>query len=223
VFGKYKPWDSEKLQYRFSNMTQAEKLLAWSCDFGKMWYHVWLKIPQADDQNDSFYQFYVNCRSKFDRLIAKDGGRRIRNMLNRSASIELGWEIPKGRKEENETEIDCATREMSEETGITVDDYTIFYSINPICASHEDESVIYVYKYYVAYTDKVFEPKINYNNSFQISEISDIKWMSLHDAILLTAQNKNLSGQVKLALKLFKRNHADSESADSVFADSIKK
>jgi len=207
VLGRYKLWDTEKLQFLFNNTTQGEKLLIWSCDFSKLWYHVWLKCSSIEQSpsNDTFYQFYINCRSKFDKLISKEGGRRIKNLLNKSHSIELGWEIPKGRQEINEKELDCGIRELYEETGVSQCNYNILHNIKPICASHEDDNVIYIYKYYVAWTDKIFDPVINYNNLTQISEIEDLKWVSLHEANCLTAQNKNLKQQVKLALKLFKR------------------
>lgn len=212
VFGKYKPWDNDKLQYRFNNMTAHEKLLVWSCDFDQMWYHIWLKIPSADNPSDTFYTFYINCRSKFDRLISRDSGRRVRGLLNRSSqSAQLGWEIPKGRLNQDETEIDCAARETLEETGVASQDYHVLHQLNPICSSHEDENTVYVCKYFVAWTDRTFEPQLNFNNTTQISEVSDIKWTGLKETGTLVAQNKNLKKQVKLALRLFKQNVPDAE------------
>ncbi len=206
VFGKYKPWDSEKLQYRFNNTTVNEKLLIWSCDFNKLWYHIWLKIPSSD-QSDSFYIFYINCRSKFERLISKDGGRKLRSLICKAGSVELGWEIPKGRQEIDESEIDCAMREVAEETGILANEYHILHNIKPICMSHEDENTIYVCKYFVGWTDKItHDPILNFNNPSQISEVSDLRWIGLKEANTLVAQNKKLGTQVRLALKLFKKN-----------------
>ena len=204
VFGKYKPWDTDILQYRFDHMTHHEKLLIWTCDFSKLWYHVWLKVPTADTP-DSFWTFYVNCKAKFDKLISKDSGRRIRILLSRAKSIELGWEIPKGRQEPDETDLDCGIREFHEETNIPETDYHLLTQVTPICASHEDENTIYVSKYFVAWTDKPFEPVLNFNNQHQLGEISDIKWASLSDTNTIIAQNCNLKRDAKLALKLFKR------------------
>ncbi len=211
VFGKYKPWDTEKLQYLFDNMTHHEKILVWSCDFSKMWYHIWLRIPTVDNPNDTFWTFYLNCKAKFDKLISKDSGKRIRFLLNHAKSIELGWEIPKGRQEEMESELDCGIREMKEETNISEDDYHILTRIKPLCSSYEDENTIYVSKYFVAWTKKSFDTQINFNNIHQISEISDIKWLTLREANLLVAQNRYLKKQAKLALTLFKREVAYKE------------
>lgn len=207
VFGKYKFWDSEKIQYQFNRMTCHEKLLVWSCDFAKMWYHIWLKVPVAGDPTDTFYTFYINCRTKFDRLISKDSSKRIKSLLTKTTTVDLGWEIPKGRLENGELEIDCGVREMREESGISSQDYYILHNIKPICTSHEDEMVTYVNKYYVAYTDKIFEPVIDFNSITQLSEVSAVRWTSLKEANLLTAQNGNLGNQVRLALTLFKREH----------------
>lgn len=209
VFGKYKPWDTEKIQSRMNNTTLHEKLLIWSCDFNKMWDHIWLRIPTANgDPKDTFYQFYINCRNKFERLISKDAGRRLRGLIAKATSVELGWLIPRGRIESGESELECALREMHEETSIDASQYHILHDVKPICASHEDENVTYVCKYFVGWTDRDFTPQINFTNQNQISEICDIAFTPLHKIGKLVAQNKNLRAHAELALKLFKQRVA---------------
>ena len=38
------------------------------------------------------------------------------------------WDLPKGHIDEGETEIQCALRELVEETGITADDICLLYT-----------------------------------------------------------------------------------------------
>lgn len=209
VFGKYKPWDVARLTELLGATTSDEKLLIWSCDFSKLWYHVWLKIPEASEA-DSFYQFYINSRTKFEKIISRDNGRKLRLILSTVPSSELGWDIPGGKAElkpdgEFETELETAQREMCEEAGVASHLYHILHDVYPICDSFEDDKNIYVRKYYVAWTEKKIDLAINYHSIQQIGEVSKVQWYSLREMPHIIAQNRCLHSQVRKALKLFKR------------------
>lgn len=209
VFGKYKPWDNERLAELMGGVTAEEKLLIWSCDFTRLWYHIWQKVPEASDV-DTFYQFYINSRAKFERLIQRDNGKRLRNILSQTGVGELGWDIPGGKAEfapdgREETELETAQREMAEEAGVDAADYHVLYDIRPICNSFEDDAITWVRKYFVAWTDKKIEPRLCYSNLAQIGEVSNVQWCTLREVNQIVAQNKCLRGQAHLALKLFKR------------------
>lgn len=203
VFGKYKQWDRERIMELLNNTTFDEKLLLASLDFDKMWYHVWLRVPK-EDHADTFYKFYQNSKNKFYRLVSNDNGRKFKNMISRSKKKVLGWEIPKGRLEKNETEMDCAIREFKEETGISNQDYSIFYHEPPICNSYEDDNCIYVNKYFIAYCSKPVQPFWNFNNFSQVGEISDFAWIPIKQLSDIEHHNKVLTVQVSKALKKFK-------------------
>lgn len=208
VFGKYKPWDTSRITELVGAMTSEEKLLLWGCDFGRMWHHIWQKIPDVSPSNesaDTFYQFYMNSRGKFERLIQRDNGRRMRAILTATPSGELGWDIPGGKSEHVETELETAQRELHEEAGVLDTDYHILHDVRPICNSFEDDNTTYVRKYYVAWTDKKIDHRLNYSNLSQIGEVSAVRWFGLRDMRVVVAQNKCLHGQVRLALTLFKR------------------
>ena len=183
--------------------------MIWSCDFSRVWYHIWQKVPEASDA-DSFYQFYINSRAKFERLVQRDNGKRLRAILGATACGELGWDIPGGKAELRadgtaETELETAQREMSEEAGVPATEYHMLHDVTPICNSFEDDNATWVRKYFLAWTDKKIDPRINYSNLNQIGEVSAVQWTSLREAGRLVAQNKCLVGQVRLALRLFKR------------------
>ena len=63
---------------------------------------------------------------------------RLKTLINSSKSSEPLWEIPKGRKDKNETKMDTAIRELEEETGITRDKYNILMDI---------DSIVVLYRY----------------------------------------------------------------------------
>lgn len=220
IFGKYGLGDNELIQKRLNTMTSDEKIIIMTLDFSKMWNHTWLSIPSSTDADLAFYEFYVKCRSKFYKLISRDGGSKLKNMINKSTSIETGWEIPKGRLEKEESEVTGGMRELGEETGAKPYQYSVFHNIKPICHSHEDEGVTYIIKLFVAHlVDSSAKLKLDYNNKHQIAEISDLKWFPMKDIHNLVHQNKHLLEQCRLALKLFKKEtkavHSVSELKES--------
>ena len=206
AFGKYKIWDTDRLQHLVDGMTQEEKILVWAGNFEKIWFHIWFRIPQLNDTTDNFLNFYINSKSKFDQLFLKDNGKKLRILLSKSATRgSLGWDIPKGRKLESEHELDCCQRELREETELTPDTYTVMFDVRPIVYSYEDETSIYINKYYAAWTTRSIEPRLNYFNNDQLCEIRDIKWFGMTEIYKLGHQNHQLPAHCKLLLKLYKR------------------
>ena len=70
------------------------------------------------------------------------------------------WSFPKGHREPNETPIDCAKREIYEETGILIDDLT-------------NKKPVFVSIYY--YYNIEFDEEVP-TNPIDTKEIKDIRW-----------------------------------------------
>lgn len=92
---------------------------------------------------------------------------------------EPEWGFPKGRRNNLEKDLDCALREFEEETGYKREDITLIENIVPyeeifIGSNYKN----YKHKYYVAHMNKIDE-----NNNFQRSEISDMKWKTFDNCI----------------------------------------
>jgi 8-oxo-dGTP pyrophosphatase MutT (NUDIX family) len=213
LFGKYALNDSETVQRLLNRMTTDEKLIIITLDFSKMWYHSWLSIPDATSEN-SIYEFYLRCSTRFGKLISRDGGAKLKNMINNSQSVETGWEIPKGRLEAKESEIAGAIRELGEETRIPHTHYQLLHSVKPICHSYQHDTTIYVNKYYVARyiggpaTEPISRLKIDYGNKTQIAEISNLGWFGLADLNNIVHKTQNLKKHCRLALRLASRGRA---------------
>ena len=83
------------------------------------------------------------------------------------------WGLPKGHIEQGETEIETAIREVKEETNLDVTlDKEKKYEINYIIDGEIDKEVVY----FIAKT-------INGETKKQYSEIDEIRWVPINEAI----------------------------------------
>jgi len=95
--------------------------------------------------------------------------------------IEPEWGFPKGRRNTQEKDYDCALREFSEETGYNV---SILNNIRNIIPFEE----IFIGSNYKVYRHKYYLMNISYKNSltvktFQKSEVSGMEWKNFADCM----------------------------------------
>lgn len=212
VFGRYKPNDTKYLGNLFNNMSFSEKIDILGMQFENMWYRIWLSIPSKHfDISDIYdvdaiqtltsaekYRSFFQKKNKFEKNFVNDGGKRLKELIRQSSDAEIIWEIPKGGKNGNETNMDCAMREFLEETSISQINYKVLYEISPSVEIINDDGLVYQHYYYIAKLRKGIkvQPKINFDSFAQISEVEQIKWISLEDIEFM-----NLSNQENAKLK----------------------
>lgn len=95
--------------------------------------------------------------------------------------FEPEWGFPKGRRNTQEKDYDCALREFSEETGYNV---SILNNIRNIIPFEE----IFIGSNYKVYRHKYYLMNISYKNSltvktFQKSEVSGMEWKNFADCM----------------------------------------
>ena len=140
VQGAYKK-DNKSLLKLFNGMAMHEKAEILRMDFGALWRYYYMD----NDYNRSFNR----SKMKYNSLIA-DGGTRLRKLIHGSSNSPSIWEIPKGKKEPFETEMDAAIREFREETGIQPDTFALMWNAEPLVYTYSDQGVTYHNKYYLA-------------------------------------------------------------------------
>ena len=201
IHGKYNSLDNFQLIELFNKMTFGEKLDILSLNFAQMWYRIWLNTPKKK-------QYHIS-KAKFDSTFLGDGGAKLKKLINKSDNVERIWEIPKGRKKyKNESDINCAIREFEEETNVKKNSYKIFPRVRKFY-SYISDNIEYINIYYIAVVRHLFEPKINFESIDQVDEISNIKWMSIHDIRLIDRSgrlDKLISPIFRLVRKKIKCN-----------------
>ena len=126
--GKYSIYNREYLLNLFQEMTVHEKDILNSHRFTDIWNKMWNKPNVKSDgggSSSSSSSEYTASHEKFNSLksgvINQAGEQYSLEDLIRDSSIivyeEQEWGFPKGRREQNESDYDCALREFTEETG----------------------------------------------------------------------------------------------------------
>jgi len=123
IRGKYSMYNKEYILNLFQEMTVDEKETLRTDDFKTIWNKMW-KTPKK--MSDSEYNEILSSNDKFNSLktgIINHRGEEysIETLTYESDLlvkwVEQEWGFPKGRRDCNEKDFDCALREFTEETG----------------------------------------------------------------------------------------------------------
>jgi 8-oxo-dGTP pyrophosphatase MutT (NUDIX family) len=179
VRGKYTPQNIEQVQNIFNEMSVSERQQILNNDFAYLWKEMWGEA----NNGTQFKSEEIISQKKFDLLkngIILENGEKITivDIVNKCTTNwqETEWEFPKGRRNYQEKEIDCALREFEEETGIPINNLKVIENLLPfeeIFIGSNNKS--YKHKYYIAFINKLIEP----NNNYQITEVSKLEWKTL--------------------------------------------
>jgi len=210
VLGHYAKNNDSRLLYLFNGMTNAEKLSILSLDYGNIYYNVFLTNPDSLHFDDStttpeHLARYKLSKHKFIETFTKDDGVRLRRLIAKSKNIETIWEVSKGRKNDaQEKELMCAVRETLEETGISLDEYTLLMDISPRRITHMDMNTKYMnYLYIGLINNRNFVPKVSFNNKQQLTEVVNMAWMTLDQ--IKNIDNNSLYDFAKIVFKMLKK------------------
>lgn len=126
IRGKYTLQNRGYVLRLLSNMTHDERSRLMELSFDQLWCNFW-----QDDRSKRFLNEYNQSRSRFEALRAGFGLRvalspdiinvDLASLLDasRPGFAETEWGFPKGRRNIDESDGDCAVREFTEETGLT--------------------------------------------------------------------------------------------------------
>lgn len=172
IRGKYLSTNSVQIQTYIDSMTNYEKEIISTKDFGELWEYLWCGILNNRKNHDKSHS-EMKFNSIRDTLLLC-----IQNSETRWENPE--WEFPKGRMQLGETDIECAVREFVEETHISSNNINIIYNICPFEEIYKGSNEkMYQITYYLAQL-KNEEPNLF---SFQEEEVSRMEWKSLEECL----------------------------------------
>jgi len=176
--GKYKINDLDYIKYHISIMTKEEHNKILTQDFDSLWLALW-GIPR--DQSANYKIDKENARVKFE-ILKPDFKSLIDDVKCVWNTPE--WGFPKGRRDIRESDLQCALRELYEETGISEKDVLYIRNLEPISETFFGSNHIhYCHKYYIFLYNSDKELNYDVNNVHMIREIGDLGWFSLEDCL----------------------------------------
>lgn len=193
IRGKYDLDDYEYIYNTLLMMTLEEQDKLLTSTFEELWSDLWAIPLQSIHYNNEF----MESKQKFQKL--KDGYMihkcEIQFPINFKKILsertihmmyeEAEWGFPKGRRNINEKNIECAKREFQEETGLEEREYQII-NISPLEEIYLGSNHIrYKHIYYFAQMMENKKMEVDKKNAYQKSEVGDIRWVTFEEGFKL--------------------------------------
>ena len=179
------PGNLPKLQRLVQAMTQEERLVLLSLDFSYIWWHARLTPTEG--------ALFEYKKKIFTQWFLQDRGDKLVSLLMgcRGTRDDHLWGFPKGRRADNEPPLAAALREFAEETNWTSSDLQLFPGIAR-SLTYSDGGREYIDKGFAALTRHAWTPSIEMSNRNQISEIAEVRWLSIQELELLAPGSRVL-------------------------------
>lgn len=182
IRGKYVQHNIEHLQNLFNEMSVDEKESIRRSSFDTLWRSMWGASNNVSQHKSEEIASQKKFESLKQGIIINDDLVTLDTLINNSTTSwkETEWEFPKGRRNYQEKDVDCALREFEEETGFSKDDLTMIKNILPfeeifIGSNHKS----YKHKYFLG----EFKKNIDTLNNYQRSEVSKLEWKTLAECL----------------------------------------
>jgi 8-oxo-dGTP pyrophosphatase MutT (NUDIX family) len=183
--GKYSIYNKDYILNMLKQMTVEEKDLLSLGDFNLLWKRIW-----GDEIISNQYKSEENIsREKFNALVSgvlfKNDFFTLNMLIEESNKYDIWtepeWGFPKGRRNYQESDYDCALREFQEETGYNMKQLKNIKNILPyeeIFTGSNYKS--YKHKYYLTFM-KLQHTLLT--NKFEPTEVSKMEWKNFDDCI----------------------------------------
>lgn len=192
--GKYELRDEAGIQALVDQTTLPERVRLLTQTFQELWRELWNGAASR-----RYLAEYEQAKAKFDVLRGAGGsagvgtgaGRRsLADYCEASTTrwMEPEWGFPKGRRSSTETDIGCALRETTEETGVTAAALRVLSTggFTPLLEEFTGSNgVSYRHKYWIAEAPASLEVRLDPANADQRREVGDVRWCSMEEALAL--------------------------------------
>jgi len=183
--GKYSVTNPHYIINMLNQMTIDEKRRLRTEEFEPLWNAVW----GGNAISSQYKSEECSSRDKFNLLrggiTTKDAVFTLNELIDRSNQEnqweETEWGFPKGRRNQQESDYDCAIREFREETGYNP---SLLYNLQNIIPYEEiftgSNYKSYKHKYYVMnmkYADSLVQ------NPFEETEVSKMEWKTYAECV----------------------------------------
>ena len=188
IRGKYALTDIKYILNMINTMTNSEKSNLTNKTFDYLWKNLWME--SSTNRSKSFKNNYNEAKIKFLKFKSgieiDDKILKLTDVINMSSSnwLEPEWGIPKGRRNNRETNLEAAIREFKEESNLKDKDFILLDNVKPFYEEYlGSDNVTYRHIYFVAKYIGNNDVKLDKYNRLQATEISKIGFYSLTEAL----------------------------------------
>ena len=183
--GKYSVMNRQYIINMLNQMTVDEKARLATDNFEMLWNSVWgentLSVQYKNEESSSFEKFAMlrsGIRINNDYYTMDD---LIKQSNENEKWNEPEWGFPKGRRNHQESDYDCAIREFYEETGYSD---KMLHNIQNLIPYEE----IFTGSNYKSYKHKYYIMFMNYKDSlvqypYEESEVSKLEWKTYDECV----------------------------------------
>jgi 8-oxo-dGTP pyrophosphatase MutT (NUDIX family) len=219
ILKKHIRTDEKRILFLLDNMTYDEKVDLLSLNFGQIWHRFQLYNPDAPagtvGTNGAMwspedFEKYKLRKLNFERVFLSDKGKLLRRLISKSKNSINNWELPKGRRNGPEPELNCAIRETSEETDMNPVDYTLLVHEPLLKLIQSTSFVRYESYYYIGVTEDSGARPNHMGGERIVSgkplEIAEVQWMTIDKLSIVDSTNKlpHIAGD---ALKIVRKKY----------------
>jgi ADP-ribose pyrophosphatase YjhB (NUDIX family) len=187
--GKYSMHNYQYLKNIIDEMTIHEKQNILTKSFDDLWSSLWGEYSGIQYRGEE--QISKNKYLQLKTGIEWGGMKYSLETLIQSSMTRwevAEWGFPKGRRNHQEKDLECAFREFSEETGYDKQCLKLILNAIPYEEIFIGSNVkSYKNKYYLSYMDNNATQK----NNYQKSEVKNMKWLS-YDECMNTIRSYNI-------------------------------
>jgi 8-oxo-dGTP pyrophosphatase MutT (NUDIX family) len=187
INGKYKLSHIDYIAFLIKQMLPNEiQIIKDNYDnFDYLWKDLW----GSGSTNKKFIAYYEHAKKQYKNLVIGESAMRLEDLLKNittSPSYKIPeYGFPKGRKNGDESGLECALREFTEETGFVKEDIRIIECIEPIVENLTGtDGVDYRHIYYLAECINPKDPVIPDIHN-QTNEIGTVGFYTYHESLSL--------------------------------------
>jgi 8-oxo-dGTP pyrophosphatase MutT (NUDIX family) len=183
---RYKVTDVDYIILHLKGITEHERQKYRDGPFEEVWNSMW-----GLNHSHLYKNEYETARNKWETIhkgVTDASGKfwTVSDMIEAAGPAQATpeWGFPKGRRDAQESDFDCAMREMYEETGVREDQVIPIQNLEPLVESFLGTNhVNYCHKYVIVWVPAELDVKFTMENDHMRREIGDIQWLPLDDAM----------------------------------------
>mgnify|MGYP001174354868 FL=1 len=178
--GKYPLHNEDYLINIFDEMSLEEKKMINEFTFDELWNYLWGKQIGVQYRGEE-----KNSKEKYNLLkngIENNTFYNLEKIIEKSSTSwsETEWGFPKGRRNYQEKDLNCAFREFEEETGYIRNNIKLIQNLIPYEEIFTGSNLkSYKHKYFLGFIDK----NTQITNQFQENEVSEVKWLNYEECL----------------------------------------